>query len=111
MHKMNLQSKYFDYILSGTKRVELRLLDEKRKKINVGDTIIFKDEETDESFEALVINLHKYDTFENLFKDFDISILADVSMTKQQLLDVLETFYTKEKQSTYGVVGIEIKLV
>ena len=29
-HEMGLQSKYFDYIKNGTKRIELRLFDEKR---------------------------------------------------------------------------------
>ena len=29
-HEMGLQSKYFDYIKDGTKRIELRLFDEKR---------------------------------------------------------------------------------
>lgn len=32
MHNMKLQEKYYNYILNGTKRIELRLYDEKRKK-------------------------------------------------------------------------------
>ncbi|MBR2741341.1 hypothetical protein IKD98_01090 [Candidatus Saccharibacteria bacterium] len=40
-HEMGLQSKYFDYIKNGTKRIELRLFDEKRRQINIGDTIEF----------------------------------------------------------------------
>ena len=38
-HQMSLQSKYFDYIKKGTKRKELRLFDEKRQKIRLGDII------------------------------------------------------------------------
>ena len=44
-----------------------------------------------------------------LFEDFDIEIMADKSMTKKELLNVLEEFYTPEKQKKYGVVGIRIK--
>lgn len=44
-----------------------------------------------------VIGLLRYNTFEELFEDFDIKILADKSMTKQELLNVLEEFYTPEK--------------
>ena len=33
-----------------------------------------------------------------MFDDFDISILADKSMNKDELLDVLESFYSKENQ-------------
>ena len=40
-HKMKLQPKYYDFILNGTKRIEIRLNDEKRKTIKVGDTITF----------------------------------------------------------------------
>ena len=36
-------------------------------------------------------------------------IMADKKMTKQELLDVLEEFYTPEKQSQYGVLGIRIE--
>ena len=46
-----------------------------------------------------------------MFKDFDISILSDKSMTKEELIDVLEQFYTKEKQEQYGVLGIRIELL
>ena len=33
-HILKLQPKYFDYINNGTKRIELRLYDEKIQKIN-----------------------------------------------------------------------------
>lgn len=109
-HEMNLQPKYFDYIKSGTKRIELRLFDEKRQQIQLGDIIEFAKSE-DEKFKAEVIGLLRYGSFDDLFEDFDISILADRSMTKQELLDVLSEFYTPEKQAKYGVIGIRLKLL
>lgn len=110
-HKMKLQPEYYNYILNGTKKVELRLNDEKRKNIKIGDKIKFlKEPELHESFMATVINLYKYDSFDELFKHFDISLLADKNMTKEKLICDLEKFYTKEKQRKYGVLGIEISL-
>lgn len=41
----------------------------------------------------------------------DISILADASMTKRELLDVLNGFYPSEKQSEMGVVGIRVEVL
>ena len=41
IHRLGIQPKYFDYIKNGTKRIELRLYDEKRQKIAIGDTIEF----------------------------------------------------------------------
>ena len=111
-HILKLQPRYFDYINNGTKRVELRLYDEKRQKINIGDTIIFqKEPELETTMRVKVIELLRYNTFEELFKDFDIGILADKSMTKQELLKVLEEFYTLEKQKQYGIVGIRIEKI
>ncbi len=109
-HILKLQPKYFDYINNGTKRIELRLYDEKRQKINIGDTIVFKKEpDLEVTIKVKVIGLLRYDSFENLFKDFDISVMADSLMTKKELLYVLEEFYTPEKQKRYGVLGIRIE--
>lgn len=107
---MNLQPRYFDFIKDGTKRIELRLFDEKRQQIQLGDIIEFTKSE-DDKFKAEVIGLLRYNSFNDLFEDFDISILADKSMTKQELLDVLSEFYTPEKQAEFGVLGIRLKLL
>ena len=110
-HEMKLQPKYFDFIKYGTKRIELRLYDEKRKNIELGDKIVFKKEpEMDETVEATVVGLLRYESFKELFEDFDVSLLANKSMTKEELLEVLEEFYTVEKQEKYGVLGIKIEL-
>ena len=112
MHELKLQPEYYDYILNGTKRIEIRLYDEKRRKIKIGDTIKFsKEPELKESFKVKVVGLLRYNSFEDMFKDFDISILADISMTKEDLIKELEQFYTKEKQDKYGVLGIRIELI
>ena len=111
-HEMKLQPEYYNFILNGTKRIEIRLFDEKRQQIKIGDTIkILKEPELNESFNVKVIGLLRYNTFEDMFKDFDISVLSDSSMTKEELIAVLEQFYTKEKQKQYGVLGIRIELI
>ena len=107
---MNLQPKYFDFIKDGTKRIELRLYDEKRRLIQLGDIIEFAKSDS-EKFKAEVVGLLRYNSFAELFEDFDISILADSSMTKQELLEVLGEFYSEEKQAEFGVIGIRIKLI
>ena len=111
-HKMKLQPKYYNFILNGTKRIEIRLNDEKRQQIKIGDTINFlKEPELNESFKVKVIGLLRYNTFLDMFNDFDITILADKTMTKKELINVLEQFYPKEKQMQYGVLGIRIELI
>ena len=64
-HILKLQPKYFDYINDGTKRKELRLYDEKRQKINIGDIIVFqKEPELDITMNVRVVGLLRYNTFE-----------------------------------------------
>lgn len=107
-HKMNLQDKYFDFIKNGTKRIELRLNDEKRQQIKIGDSIEFSNEKY--KFTTKVIGLLKYQDFKTLFNDFGIEILADKTMTKEELLGILSEFYTPEKQEKFGVLGIRVEL-
>lgn len=108
-HEMNLQPKYFNFIKNGTKRIELRLNDEKRQKIQSGDVIEFSD--GTDSLQAKVVGLLRYQTFDDLFEDFGIEILADDSMTKLELNTALCEFYTPEKQQQYGVLGIRLQLL
>ena len=94
------------------KDIEIRLYDEKRQKINLGDIIILKKEpELNESFKVKVVGLLRYENFEGLFEDFGVDRLANKSMKKSELLEELEKFYTKEKQKEYGVLGIRIEKV
>lgn len=111
IHELKLQPRYYNYMLNGTKRIELRLYDEKRKNIKLGDTIKFlKKPDLNESFDTKVVGLLRYNSFEELISDFDITILADISMSKDELLNELEKFYPKDKQEKYGVLGIRIDI-
>ena len=109
---MKLQSKYYDFILNGTKRIEIRLFDEKRQKIKIGDIIKFlKEPLLNESFKVRVVELLRYESFEDMINDFDIGMLATEAMTKEELISTLESFYSREKQKQYGVLGIRFELI
>ena len=61
IHKMKLQSKYFDFMFRGTKRIEIRLNDEKRQLIKIGDIIEFERfSELNDSFKTRVVELIIY---------------------------------------------------
>ena len=107
---MELQNAYYNYMLKGTKRIELRLYDEKRKNIKIGDIITITNAQTNDEFEVKVVGLLQYSSFKEMFNDFDIEILADKSMTKEELMNELEKFYPIEKQKQYNVLGIRVEL-
>ena len=112
MHNMRILSKYFDCINNGTKKIEIRLNDEKRQKIKIGDEITFKDLDNEErQLTVKVTNLHYEDTFDDLLSKFDVSIFGDKDSTKEELIEILNKIYPKEEQDKYGVVGIEIEKI
>lgn len=112
MHYFTLDKRYFDFIKNGTKRIELRLNDKKRQNLKIGDTIIFSEKNNDKNkISAKVVDLFKCSSFNEILNMFDVEMLADKSISKQEILNDLEQFYTKEKQQQYGVIGIKIKLL
>lgn len=68
---MKLQNGPFNSIKNGKKTIELRLYDEKRQKVKIKDKIEFTNILNNEKILTEVINLHKYKTFEELYKHFD----------------------------------------
>lgn len=111
-YNMKLLPQYFNYIKNGTKRLELRLNDEKRKDLEINDIIIFEKLSDDiEYLNTKVKKIYKYNNFKDLVNDFDIELIADKSITKDELLKTLNKIYTVEEQNKYGVLAIEIELI
>jgi len=109
-HIMRLNNGPFESVKNGTKTIELRLNDEKRSLINENDIIEFENRTTGEKIEVKVLKLHRYDSFEELYKHFDKVSLGYNPDEEAHSTD-MEEYYSKEEQSQYGVVGIEIKLL
>ncbi len=110
IHNMRLNDGPFKAIKAGTKTVEMRLYDEKRRKINVGDIIEFAHITTDEKLQAEVVALHVVDSFEDLYNMFN-KVTLGYQEHEIALYTDMEQFYLKTEIEKYGVVGIEIKLV
>ncbi len=110
-HILRLNKNPFESIKAGTKTIEMRLLDEKRKEYNIGDILIFKKRPDEiETIKAKIIALHKYNSFAELYKNFNKKTLG-YTEKEQALPEDMNAFYPIEEQQKYGVVGIEIKLI
>ena len=109
-HKMKLQTAPFKSIKSGNKTIEMRLNDEKRKTIKIGDEIEFTNIQTNEKLNTRVLNIHKFKDFAELYKSFDKTALGYL---KDEIAkpDDMSKYYSKEDIEKYGVVGIEIELI
>ena len=109
-HEMKLNNEPFECIKNGTKTIELRLNDEKRKLLTVGDYIEFTNRVTNEKLLVEVIELFKYNSFEELYKHFN-KIEMGYSINEEANPKDMENYYSKEEQEKYGVLGIKIKLL
>lgn len=109
-HSMQLTPAPFRMIKNGTKTIELRLYDEKRQKIHVGDTIRFLNTETAEELSVTVKDLFVFESFDELYRHLPLTQCGyteeDVDQARPE--DMLE-YYSMERQRKYGVVGIQIE--
>ena len=112
-HYMNLNPKPYELILKGIKTIELRLLDEKRKQIKIGDTLIFKNADNySEQLTCIVKELHVFDSFDELYKLLPLEKCGYLPTELENASPRdMEIYYPQEKQRLYGVVGIELELV
>lgn len=112
-HVMNLTPLPMQQIRDGRKTIELRLYDEKRKLISVGDTIKFiNTEDSNDTLSVTVTNLFVFTSFGELYmhlpllkcgyNDENINVASP---------DDMDRYYSKEKQNKYGVIGIEVSLL
>ena len=107
IHKMKLNESPFERIKNGTKTIEFRLYDEKRRKIKIGDKIEFsKLPDLREVILVDVIDLYREESFEKLFKKLYTDEEEIKSKTKS-----MYNFYSPEKEKEYGVLGIKISLL
>lgn len=112
-YTMRLTVGPFEKLRRGSKKVELRLYDEKRKKIKIGDTIIFVNvTDPKDTLMTRVECVYVFDSFSDLYKSLP---LEDLGYTAEEVLSAsakdMDKFYTPEEQAQYGVVGFRLKLL
>ena len=111
VHKMKLQHSPFQKIRKGIKTVELRLLDEKRQKVKVGDQIEFANlGDQTQKLLTQVVSLHCFDSFEEMLRVLPAEAMG-YSKGQTPKPEDMEQYYSKEEQALYGVIGIELALV
>lgn len=107
---MKLQSEPFEAVKSGAKDIELRLNDEKRRQLNVGDTITFsKLPDKKETVSAEVVGLLHYLSFAALAEDFAPQRLGGTDKTS--IIEGMRQYYSEEEQAETGVVGIKLRVL
>lgn len=111
-HFMRLNARPFELIKNGQKTIELRLYDDKRKKIKPGDLIKFTNVENGGTVICQVVKLHFFPSFARLYSSLP---LFECGYTEEDIGGAdakdMDQYYTTEEQRKYSVVGIELSLL
>ena len=113
LHRMKLDHDAFVKVENGSKTVEMRLNDEKRRRIAVGDVIRFEDgSDEGEIIHVEVVGKRVFRSFGELYASLPLGSLGygDEELSAASPDDMLK-YYTEEEQIKNGVVGIEIRLL
>ena len=112
-HIMKLNPAPMKMFREGHKTIELRLYDEKRKKISVGDTIKFiNTRDVTDTLNVTVEKVFVFNSFDELYKSLP---LLECGYTQDNIDRAspcdMEMYYPEEKQNRHGVVGIKVSVI
>ena len=110
LHKMKLQKKPFALITAGNKTIEMRLNDEKRQKVKIGDLIEFTEVDSGKTALGKVTNLFRYKDFIVLYSNLDKVALGYKEDEFANPAD-MSVYYPDEDVKKYGALGIQIELI
>lgn len=109
-HEMSLRPGPFAKIADGSKRYELRLHDEKRRLIAVGDTITFTCTADERTVSVRVTSLHPFASFGELYASLP---LTECGYTPDNVACAdpkdMEKYYPPERQAEHGVLAIGVE--
>ena len=109
-YEMRLNQHAFNKIKDGSKTIEVRLNDERRRLLKPGDHIRFANRDNEaESINIEIVDLYATETFDELFDLFPAEDFG--GSDKVELLNNIYTHYSYENEQKYGVLGIKIKLL
>ena len=91
------------------KKVEMRLNDEKRQKLTIGDLVIFTNTETKEEIIVEVIDLKTFKSFNELYSSYEKTVIGYKKDEVANPNDMLN-YYSQQQIDKYGALAIEIKL-
>jgi len=110
-HEMGLYDGPFQSIKSGRKTVEVRLFDEKRRKLKIGDTIIFTKIPGGETLTVEIIEITVYPSFRKMYENIPAADFDASDSSIDEMVENTYEIYTPENEKKWGTVAIRIKLL
>ena len=112
MHEMKLLKEPFEKIKEGSKTIEMRLFDEKRRGIAAGDEIVFVCEELCfEKVRARVKAIYIFEDFVELASSFTARELGFEGFAVDYISYYMLKIYGKEREKECGTCAIELEIL
>lgn len=111
MVEMKLQNEPFNKILKGLKTIEMRLNDEKRQALKIGDIILFTNLLDGRQLKTEVEDLLCFNNFSKLYGAVKDKSVLGYEKNEMASASDMEKYYSLAEQEQFGVVGIKIKLI
>lgn len=110
---MKLNPPPFTAIETGKKNIELRINDEKRQQIKLGDTITFTNTtDPEQKLFTKVTALHHAPSFAELFTTIPLSVCGfDGALSPKDAANTMRQYYSEDAEMKYGALGIELVLI
>ena len=108
---MHLESTIFELVKNKIKNIEIRINDEKRKKLSEGEIITIINRANEDTLKVKIIKLEYFPSFSKCINNYNIERLYNKNITKKEFEKLLYNFYTKEEEEKYGVVAIIFELI
>ena len=107
--EMSLEDAPFSAMEEKRKTIEIRLNDEKRKKISVGDSIQFIRVSDKKPLFKRVVATRPYESLENLIDSEKLEAAGGIYKNTGHWFKEISRYYPEERQEKYGFLVIELE--
>lgn len=110
-YEMKLKPVYFEKIKAGEKIYEVRLNDEKRQLLKIGDTLLLKKEPNlAEILQTKIVDLIYFKSFSAMLDKLPAKQIGFDNYSKNQIENIYREFYSVEDELKYGIVAIQVQI-
>lgn len=107
---MTLNDVPFEATRKKYKTIEVRLNDERRKNIKIGDLLEFNRQTGKEKITGKVLDIRIYGSIEELTLKEDFKKTGNIYNNRQHWIAAINNYYSEAEQNLYGLIIFEIEV-
>ena len=105
---VHLDSDVFEIVKDGSKNVEVRVYDQKRRQLKRGDILLFLKRPDDvEEIRVVIDQLVLFSSFSEVVDAYDMEKIYLKDTSREDYLQLMKRFYSDEEVENNGIVAIE----